>query len=377
VKTAYSGKGWRHGFGVLGVWGMVVLARAEEGVTLEADGVVEVAVEERVAVEAVGGLLGRKVFEEGWAAELDAVWLELAMRAGVPAIYASVLMGDEAGLLDYLAHGAWVDERTAGGDTAVAAAFRFGAFDLARLLVGANADTAFSEVDGQPLLILAALRRQTEGMRLLLATGADVNARTRHPVSRALIEAQALKDLKGALDWDRELTALMICSAHGDVAGVELLMAAGAKQSLFTKVSKRYAINFASAQGYTYIMQLLLGRKPGEESEQRVVVNLARQKAELYRDGLVVDTTTVSTGRKGYSTPPGTFVITNKHTSWVSTIYKVSMPWFMRLNCGSIGMHAGNIPGYPASHGCIRLPHAKAKAFFGQLRVGDVVEVSY
>jgi hypothetical protein len=314
-------------------------------------------------------------FQDDLRDVLNEEWTSLAVRAGLPMIYAAVLMEAEGVIGEFLAGGAWVDEVTLGGDRALALALRLRQYGTLRRLCWAGADLGRCEIEGQPLMILAALRRQTEGMRTLLLCGAHPDARSESPVLPHLVEEQALKDLQWHLQRDRNLTPIMICAAHGDADGVELLMWAGASQSLYTRVNKRYAINFASVQGYTYIMQLLLGRRPGNEAEHRVVVNLSGQKAELYRDGQLVDTTRVSTGRKGYSTPSGTFVITNKHQSWTSTIYHVAMPWFMRLNCGSIGMHAGNIPGYPASHGCIRLPYAKAKAFFAQLRTGDVVEV--
>ena len=307
--------------------------------------------------------------------KLEAEWSAVAVRAGYPALLASVLMGDEARFHEWLQHGAWVEERSGGGDTAVAAALRWGQPGFLRALCWAGADLADCDLEGQPLIVLAALRRQTAGMELLLSFGANPNERTQHPVSPRLVEEQLIRDLKWHLERDRHLTPLMICAARGDALGVEQLMAAGASQAFHTPVNKRYAIQFASMQGYTYIMQLLLGRRPGEEAEHRVVVRLSSQQAELYRDGEVIDSAQVSTGRKGYATPAGRFVITNKHRSWTSTLYHVAMPWFMRLNCGAIGLHAGNIPGYPASHGCIRLPYAKAKAFFAQLRVGDLVEV--
>ena len=319
--------------------------------------------------------VGWTSFEDDLEEALNSVWTCLAVRAGLPMIYAAVLMEADGVLDEFMAGGAWVDEVTAGGDRALALALRLRQHGTVRRFCWAGAELRDCEIEGQPLLILAALRRQTEGMRILLLSGAQPDARTQTPVLPKLVEEQGLKDLQWHLQRDRDLTPLMICAARGDADGVELLMRAGASQSLYTKVNKRYAIHFASVQGYTFIMQMLLGRNPSLEGEQRVVVNLSGQKAELYRDGQLVDTTRVSTGRKGYSTPAGTFVITNKHPTWKSTIYHVAMPWFMRLNCGSIGLHAGNVPGYPASHGCIRLPYAKAKAFFAQLRTGDVVQV--
>jgi len=306
---------------------------------------------------------------------LNPRWTGIAVGAGLPGVCAAILMEGEAMLEGFLAGGAWADEVTPGGDRALVLALRLRQYGLLRRLCWAGAGLEDCAIEGQPLMVLAALRRQTEGMRALLLSGAHPDVKSASPVLRELVAEQGLKDLQWHLERDRALTPIMICSAHGDAEGVELLMGAGASQSLHTRVNKRYAINFASVQGYTYIMQLLLGRKPGSEVEHRVVISLSGQYAELYKDGQLLDTAKVSTGRKGYATPSGTFVITNKHTSWTSTIYHVAMPWFMRLNCGSIGLHAGNIPGYPASHGCIRLPYSKAKAFFGHLRTGDVVQV--
>ena len=67
--------------------------------------------------------------------------------------------------------------------------------------------------------------------------------------------------------------------------------------------------------------------------------------------------------------------MTDKHISWNSTIYYVEMPWFMRLNCSAIGLHAGYVTGEPASHGCIRLPYEKAKKWFGIVKAGDEVQI--
>ena len=60
----------------------------------------------------------------------------------------------------------------------------------------------------------------------------------------------------------------------------------------------------------------------------------------------------------------------------MSTIYKCAMPFFMRLNCRDFGMHQGNVPGYPASHGCIRVPAGTAQRLFRDLPVGTLVSIS-
>lgn len=368
-------------FGLFGLTTLVFLligqnrGQAEGEIEANDEGGEFAMVEGRPLVEAAPPLEWYPLQQE-LAPALNELWIHMAIRSGIPALCAAILMNDAERVDEWLARGAWCDERTPAGDRVLALALRTGQVELMRRFAWAGADVEFSEMDGQFLLVMATLLRQTDAIHLLLAMGADPDAKTQHPMQADLIEMQAVKDLRTALAKDRELTPLMIAVARGDVVGVEYLLSVGASQRHYTKVNKRYAINFASLQGYNYIMQLLLGRRPGEEVEQRVVISLGKQRAIIYRDGGEVDSSVVSTGRKGYSTPSGTFVITNKHTSWISTIYKVPMPWFMRLSCSSIGLHAGNIPGYPASHGCIRLPSGKAKQFFAQLRVGDVVEIT-
>jgi lipoprotein-anchoring transpeptidase ErfK/SrfK len=95
----------------------------------------------------------------------------------------------------------------------------------------------------------------------------------------------------------------------------------------------------------------------------------------LVKEGVLLDTCFVSTGREGYNTPAGRYVITDKHRTWTSTSYHGSMPFFMRLNCRVIFLHSGYVTGRSASHGCIRLPYEKAQKFFGICRVGDEVQI--
>ena len=137
----------------------------------------------------------------------------------------------------------------------------------------------------------------------------------------------------------------------------------------------------------------------------RIVIDLDQQRAYFYKGDQIVGISVVSTGREGYDTPPGEFRITEKDPEHVSSLYGdyvdhsgqvvmenveadkdprprgtifrgAAMPYFLRID-GGIGMHAGYLPGYPASHGCIRLPEKMAVQFFKHAAVGTPVEIRH
>lgn len=132
-------------------------------------------------------------------------------------------------------------------------------------------------------------------------------------------------------------------------------------------------------------------------------INLAEQKAYFYKGGQLVGVSMISSGREGYNTPPGRFKIIQKNRNHRSNLYgeiidaygvtinndadirtdKVPpggkfvgapMPYFMRIH-GGVGMHAGYLPGYAASHGCIRMPEHMAETFFANAPMGTPVTV--
>jgi len=107
-----------------------------------------------------------------------------------------------------------------------------------------------------------------------------------------------------------------------------------------------------------------------------IVVSLPQQRAYIYRANTLIGITTVSTGRAGHRTPTGRFPITEKHRTHFSSIYDgAPMPFMQRLTNGGIALHAGEIPNYPASHGCVRLPYAMAQNLFGVTQVRTVVHI--
>jgi len=111
-------------------------------------------------------------------------------------------------------------------------------------------------------------------------------------------------------------------------------------------------------------------------SERKIVIDISRQRAFLVIHDLVAIDTAVSTARRGKYTPRGTFPITERVKSGkTSTIYHVYMPYWMRLGSSTVGMHIGDLPGYPASAGCIRLPQSVAPLLFENTALGVTVEI--
>jgi lipoprotein-anchoring transpeptidase ErfK/SrfK len=85
----------------------------------------------------------------------------------------------------------------------------------------------------------------------------------------------------------------------------------------------------------------------------------------VFEDGDLVATSPVSTGKKGHETPVGTFLILQKKVHHRSNRYgNAPMPYMQRLTWQGVALHAGSLPGYPASHGCIRLPRSFAKKLY-------------
>jgi hypothetical protein len=139
-------------------------------------------------------------------------------------------------------------------------------------------------------------------------------------------------------------------------------------------------------------------------NDSRVVVNLSKQRAYLLAGEQIAIDTPISSGKRAGMTPTGKFSITQKDKDHRSNIYGdfkdkagrtvragvsvridsapsgthfvgAPMKWFMRLTSDGVGMHVGILPGYPASHGCIRMPEQSAAMFFNRVKLGTPVEV--
>ncbi len=108
-----------------------------------------------------------------------------------------------------------------------------------------------------------------------------------------------------------------------------------------------------------------------------MVVSLPEQKAYVYRNGVLIGASTVSTGKKGHETPTGVFTILQKNEDHYSNIYNnAPMPYMQRLTWSGVALHAGRLPGYPASHGCVRMPYDFAQKLYGVTKTGLTVVVS-
>jgi lipoprotein-anchoring transpeptidase ErfK/SrfK len=136
-----------------------------------------------------------------------------------------------------------------------------------------------------------------------------------------------------------------------------------------------------------------------------IKISLGEQRAYFYKSGVLVGVSQLSTGREGLNTPTGTFKIIQKDKDHASNLFGdyvnssgqvvvanidvkkdprppgthfqgTPMPYFMRIVSGT-GLHAGFLPGYPASHGCIRMPEFMAENFFRSVSVGTPVTITH
>lgn len=111
------------------------------------------------------------------------------------------------------------------------------------------------------------------------------------------------------------------------------------------------------------------------EDSLLAVVSIAKQQITVHGPGGVIGQSPVSTGRRGKDTPTGVFTILQKNKHHVSNLYDAAMPYMQRLTWSGIALHAGHLPGYPASHGCIRMPMSFAEKLWDMTKLGARVVV--
>lgn len=160
----------------------------------------------------------------------------------------------------------------------------------------------------------------------------------------------------------------------------------------------------ANSRGVNWFDEQAAASSSGSPS---IRINLSEQRAYFYKGGRVVGVSKVSSGKKGFGTRPGNFRVLSKHPNHRSSIYGsfvnrstgrvvkanvntrkhrrppgtyyrgAKMNHYIRFN-GGIGLHAsGNVPNYPASHGCVRMPPQMARKFYRYAPVGTPVRVSW
>jgi lipoprotein-anchoring transpeptidase ErfK/SrfK len=164
----------------------------------------------------------------------------------------------------------------------------------------------------------------------------------------------------------------------------------------------RKAAELITKQEPVKINQELLAQMNADDAH--VVVSLSKQRAWLMLNDQIVVDSPISSGKRGHTSPTGHLRVLEKDANHRSNIYGdfadaagrvvragvsaridaapsgthfvgAAMKWFMRLTEDGIGMHVGLLPGYPASHGCIRMPSDAAKLFYDHVKVGTLAEV--
>jgi hypothetical protein len=215
-----------------------------------------------------------------------------------------------------------------------------------------------------------------EAFSQMLEEGMDPNAELPLPVPIEFQKRFSDEVLRYYVSSEEGFTCLMFATALRNHVFVKLLLEAGADPWKLTKRHKTYALWLAAKQNDIEIMRTLMGIGPTHESQAfRITIDLLTQTALLWQNGKIVLSTPISSGRSTHPTPRGRFLVTNKYRHWKSTLYPAKMPFFLRLSCGEFGLHMGALPGYPASHGCIRLPAKSARRLYASVPIGTLVEI--
>ncbi|OLD73181.1 MAG: hypothetical protein AUF68_04495 [Verrucomicrobia bacterium 13_1_20CM_54_28] len=243
-----------------------------------------------------------------------------------------------------------------------------------QLLLSKHSVPPTPEGKNVPLLAYAVAGNDSSLFGTLLACGTDPNTALPSRCDKDFLAMLPSKSFSNYVEGDKGLTVLMLAAGLGREDYLRALLAAGASRNQLTRRDKMSALDIAAETGHWRSSQILLGGGPTPD-QLRIEISLALQRVALVKNGVPVYRTQCSTGRQGYSTKTGEFVITNKERKHRSTIYHVEMPYFMRLSCLDFGMHAGIVPNYPASHGCIRLPEEAARKFFSEIPIGTLVTV--
>ena len=244
-----------------------------------------------------------------------------------------------------------------------------------RLLLSKHRAPPTRENGTVPLIAYAIASDDATLFHTLLACGSDPNIVIPKTAEKDFMSLLKSKYLRLYVQEETGINLLMLAAGLGKTDYVHALLDAGADRNRATPRERMRPLYFAAWTGNWRCVQMLLGSGPMPD-QLRVEISLAKQNMAVIKEGVTVFTTQCSTGREGFTTPPGQYVITDKDRDHRSSIYKVPMPYFMRLSCSDFGMHGGVVPTYPASHGCIRLPSEVARKLFVEIPVGTVVMIN-
>jgi L,D-transpeptidase catalytic domain/Ankyrin repeats (3 copies) len=173
----------------------------------------------------------------------------------------------------------------------------------------------------------------------------------------------------------RDFLPLHLAAALGETEICRLLIADGAKQFALSKGFDWIPAQFAARCGHPELAKILLGIQSSDD-RFRIHVSIRSQKLIVYRDDKQFLSANISTGRNDKPTPPGNYLVTDKIRLERSTLYKVKMPYFLRLSFSEVGIHYGVNPGHPASHGCIRVGSEQlAQKIFESCPIGTLVQI--
>lgn len=256
-------------------------------------------------------------------------------------------------------------------------AIRKGNPNIAEALIRAGATVEGVRCsDRHTFLAWAVAHEMPTVVKALLDAGVDPDIDERSPASSEFQNMFTSTTFKYHLRSDRRIRPIMMAAAQRNHEIAQILMDGGANGKAYTPNYLMAAIIGSWYKDAKMQHIALLGKVP-EVQPRRVIVDLPSQRVTLYENGVATYSTRCSTGKSGYRTPTGEYVISDRHRSHTSSIYGSSMPYFQRFNYSAFGFHAGYVPNYPASHGCIRLPKSAARHLFGKLEVGDYAVIQH
>ncbi len=258
-----------------------------------------------------------------------------------------------------------------GRESRLAKSVREGREDLALAFLRAGASLGDGKArDGHSLISWSIANDMTETAKALLKAGADPQSYERYPAGEEFRSKFRQTSFRRALQYDRRIRPLMAAAAQKNHEVAQALVDAGAKLNQYTR-SYMSPESIGAWTNDVRMMQIAILGEAREYQFRKLIIDLSSQRIKLYENGQITYSGPVSTGKKGHRTPPGEYVITQKSKHHVSNIYNSKMPYFMRFSCSAFGTHQGNLPGYRASAGCIRMTMSGARTIFNKMERGD------